>query len=82
MGSQWGFEIRQIHANQEPDPASGSRGAPIYQTTSYLLHHSQHAANLFALTEVDNTYTQIMNPTQMMFEARLQTLEVGLAVSR
>jgi O-acetylhomoserine (thiol)-lyase len=82
MGSQWGFETRQIHANHEPDPASGSRGAPIYQTTSYLLHDSQHAANLFPLAEVDNTYTQIMNPTQMMFEARLQTLEVGLAVSR
>ncbi len=77
MSSDWGFETRQIHAGQEPDPATGSRAVPIYQTTSYVFRDSEHAANLFALAEVGNIYTRIMNPTQMVLEARLQALEGG-----
>tara|TARA_Y100000758_G_scaffold255715_1_gene192642 strand:+ start:76 stop:408 length:333 start_codon:yes stop_codon:yes gene_type:complete len=77
MSSEWGFETRQIHAGQEPDPTTGSRAVPIYQTTSYVFRDSQHAANLFALAEVGNIYTRIMNPTQMVLEARLQALEGG-----
>jgi O-acetylhomoserine (thiol)-lyase len=73
--SEWGFETRQIHAGQEPDPATGARAVPIYQTTAYQFRDSEHAANLFALAEVGNIYTRIMNPTQMVFEARLASLE-------
>ena len=77
MTTEWGFETRQIHAGQEPDPTTGSRAVPIYQTTSYVFRDSQHAADLFALAEVGNIYTRIMNPTQMVLEARLQSLEGG-----
>ena len=77
MSAEWGFETRQIHAGQEPDPTTGSRAVPIYQTTSYVFRDSQHAADLFALAEVGNIYTRIMNPTQMVLEARLQSLEGG-----
>ena len=52
--ANWGFETRQIHAGQEPDPATGSRALPIYQTTSYQFRDSSHAANLFALQEIGN----------------------------
>jgi len=62
--ANWGFETRQIHAGQEPDAATGARAVPIYQTTSYEFRDSQHAANLFALAEIGNIYTRIMNPTQ------------------
>ncbi|MFM9132584.1 MAG: bifunctional o-acetylhomoserine/o-acetylserine sulfhydrylase [Actinomycetota bacterium] len=72
---QWGFETRQIHAGQSPDPATGARAVPIYQTTSYEFRDSQHAANLFALAEIGNIYTRIMNPTQGVLEARLASLE-------
>jgi O-acetylhomoserine (thiol)-lyase len=75
--SEWGFETRQIHAGQEPDPATGSRAVPIYQTTSYQFRDTTHAANLFALAEVGNIYTRIMNPTQAVFEARINSLEGG-----
>jgi O-acetylhomoserine (thiol)-lyase len=77
MSDQWGFETRQIHAGQEPDPATGSRAVPIYQTTSYQFRDSDHAANLFALAEIGNIYTRIMNPTQGVLEARLNSLEGG-----
>ena len=77
MSAEWGFETRQIHAGQDPDPTTGSRAVPIYQTTSYVFRDSQHAADLFALAEVGNIYTRIMNPTQMVLEARLQSLEGG-----
>ena len=77
MSDEWGFETRQIHAGQDPDPATGSRAVPIYQTTSYVFRDSQHAADLFALAEVGNIYTRMMNPTQMVLEARLQSLEGG-----
>jgi O-acetylhomoserine (thiol)-lyase len=73
--ANWGFETRQIHAGQEPDAATGARAVPIYQTTSYEFRDSQHAANLFALAEIGNIYTRIMNPTQGVLEARLASLE-------
>ncbi|HEX9259853.1 MAG TPA: bifunctional o-acetylhomoserine/o-acetylserine sulfhydrylase, partial [Acidimicrobiales bacterium] len=73
--SAWGFETKQIHAGQEPDPATGSRAVPIYQTTSYVFRDSTHAQNLFALAEIGNIYTRIMNPTQGVFEGRMAALE-------
>ncbi|MCU1453095.1 MAG: metY [Acidimicrobiales bacterium] len=71
----WGFETRQIHAGQEADPTTGARAVPIYQTTSYQFRDSAHASNLFALAEVGNIYTRIMNPTQVVVEARVAALE-------
>jgi O-acetylhomoserine (thiol)-lyase len=75
MAEDWGFETRQIHSGQEPDGATGARAVPIYQTTSYVFRDTQHAANLFALAEIGNIYTRIMNPTQGVFEARIAALE-------
>ena len=77
MNTYTGFETLQIHAGQEPDTETGSRAVPIYQTTSYVFRDTEHAANLFALSEVGNIYTRIMNPTQMVLEARLEALEKG-----
>ncbi|MDQ3462156.1 MAG: bifunctional o-acetylhomoserine/o-acetylserine sulfhydrylase [Actinomycetota bacterium] len=77
----WGFETRQIHAGQEPDPTTGARAAPIYQTTSYQFKSSEHAANLFALGEIGNIYTRIMNPTQGVVEARVAALEGATATA-
>jgi len=77
MTANWGFETKQIHAGQDPDPTTGSRAVPIYQTTSYVFRDTSHASDLFALNEVGNIYTRIMNPTQMVLEARLQALEGG-----
>jgi O-acetylhomoserine (thiol)-lyase len=71
----WGFETRQIHAGQEPDAASRARAVPIYQTTAYTFRDAQHAADLFALAEMGNIYTRIMNPTQAVLEARIAALE-------
>ncbi|MEX0721367.1 MAG: O-acetylhomoserine aminocarboxypropyltransferase/cysteine synthase [Balneolaceae bacterium] len=73
------FETLQLHAGQEPDPTTGSRAVPIYQTTSYNFDNSEHAANLFALREFGNIYTRIMNPTTDVFEQRLAALEGGTA---
>jgi len=75
--SNWGFETKQIHVGGDPDPATGARAVPIYQTTSYEFRDAEHAANLFALAEVGNIYTRIMNPTQAALEARLNALEGG-----
>jgi O-acetylhomoserine (thiol)-lyase len=75
MTDELGFDTRQIHAGQEPDPATGARAVPIYQTTSFQFQSTDHAANLFALSEVGNIYTRIMNPTQGVFEARIASLE-------
>ena len=61
-----------------PDPATKSRAVPIYQTTSYVFHDTEHAANLFALKELGNIYTRIMNPTQDVFEKRMAALEGGV----
>ncbi|MGA1571993.1 MAG: PLP-dependent transferase, partial [Ilumatobacteraceae bacterium] len=72
-----GFDTRQIHVGGDPDPTTGARAVPIYQTTSYEFRDAEHAANLFALAEVGNIYTRIMNPTQAALEARLNDLEGG-----
>ena len=77
----WGFETRQIHAGQDPDTATGARAVPIYQTTAYQFRDTKHAAGLFALAEVGNIYTRIMNPTQAVFEARISALEGGTATA-
>lgn len=73
------FETLQLHAGQQPDPTTGSRAVPIYQTTSYNFNDSDHAANLFALREFGNIYTRIMNPTTDVFEQRIAALEGGVA---
>lgn len=77
MSDNWGFETKQIHVGGEPDPTTGARAVPIYQTTSYEFRDTEHAANLFGLAEVGNIYTRIMNPTQGALEARLNALEGG-----
>ena len=74
-----GFETRQIHAGAVPDPVTGARAVPIYQTTSYVFRDTEHAANLFGLRELGNIYTRIMNPTQAVFEERIASLEGGVA---
>jgi O-acetylhomoserine (thiol)-lyase len=76
--SQWGFETKQVHAGQVPDPTTGARALPIYQTTSYVFQNTEHAANLFALKEFGNIYTRIMNPTQDAVEQRIAALEGGV----
>ncbi len=73
----FGFTTRQVHAGQVPDPATGSRATPIYQTTSYVFKDTEHAARLFALEEAGNIYTRIMNPTSDVFEKRMADLEGG-----
>ncbi|PAU94490.1 O-acetylhomoserine aminocarboxypropyltransferase [Aliifodinibius salipaludis] len=73
------FETLQLHAGQEPDPTTGSRAVPIYQTTSYEFDDTEHAATLFALKEFGNIYTRIMNPTSDVFEKRIAALEGGAA---
>jgi O-acetylhomoserine (thiol)-lyase len=79
------FDTLAIHAGQEtPDPVTGARAVPIYQTTSYVFKSTEHAANLFALKEFGNIYTRLMNPTTDVFEKRVAALEGGvgaLAVS-
>lgn len=76
---QYKFETLQLHAGQEPDPATGSRAVPIYQTTSYQFDDTEHAATLFALKDFGNIYTRIMNPTTDVFEKRIAALEGGAA---
>jgi O-acetylhomoserine (thiol)-lyase len=72
------LETLAIHAGQEtPDPATGARAVPIYQTTSYVFKNTEHAANLFALKELGNIYSRMMNPTNDVFERRIAALEGG-----
>jgi len=66
-----------LHAGQQPDPTTGARAVPIYQTTSYVFKSAEHAANLFALKEFGNIYTRLMNPTTDVFEQRIAALEGG-----
>jgi len=73
----YAFETRCLHAGQQPDPATLSRGVPLYRTTSYVFRDTQHAADLFGLKEMGNIYTRIMNPTQDTLERRLADLEGG-----
>src|SRR5512135_739677 len=77
-GHKFGFSTRQLHAGQSPDPTTGSRAVPIYQTTSYVFKDTDHAARLFALQESGNIYTRIMNPTSDVFEQRVADLEGGV----
>jgi O-acetylhomoserine (thiol)-lyase len=72
------FDTLQVHAGQKPDPATGSRSVPIYQTTSYVFDSTGHAADLFSLKESGNIYTRIMNPTTDVFEQRVAALEGGV----
>jgi len=72
------FDTLQVHAGQKPDPTTGARAVPIYQTTSYVFNNVEHAANLFALKETGNIYTRIMNPTTDVFEQRMAALEGGV----
>ena len=76
---QPGFDTLAIHAGTQPDPATGARVTPIYQTTAYVFRDSEHAANLFALKEFGNIYTRIMNPTQEALEGKVAALEGGSA---
>lgn len=73
------FETLQLHAGQEPDPTTGSRAVPLYQTTSFTFDNAEHAAKLFGLQEFGNIYTRIMNPTTAVFEERIAALEGGVA---
>ena len=75
---EFGFNTRSLHAGQRPDPMTGARAMPIYQTTSYVFEDTEHAANLFALQRFGNIYTRIMNPTTAAFEERMAALEGGV----
>ncbi|HXK97315.1 MAG TPA: homocysteine synthase [Limnochordia bacterium] len=78
MTKRLGFDTLQVHGGTVPDPATGSRAVPIYQTTSYVFQDADHAARLFALAEPGNIYTRIMNPTTDVFERRMAVLEGGV----
>jgi len=73
----YGFETRQLHAGQRPDPYTGARAVPIFQTTSYVFEDPESAAAYFNLQEYGNTYSRIMNPTVAAFEERVANLEGG-----
>src|ERR1700751_3577436 len=73
----FGFETRQLHAGQRPDPNTGARAVPIFQTTSYVFEDPASAAAYFNLQEYGNTYSRIMNPTLAVFEERIASLEGG-----
>src|SRR5208283_556176 len=78
MTSKRRLDTVAVHSGQEiPDPTTGSRAVPIYQTTSYVFKSTEHAANLFALKELGNIYTRIMNPTTDVFEKRVAAIEGG-----
>src|SRR3954449_12148405 len=74
---EFGFATRSIHAGQRPDPTTGARAVPIYQTTSYVFEDVDSAAAYFNLQEYGNTYSRIMNPTVAAFEERMASLEGG-----
>ena len=76
---KFGFATQQLHAGYSPDPTTGSRAVPLYQTTSYQFKSTEHAANLFALKELGNIYTRLMNPTTDVLEQRIAALEGGVA---
>jgi O-acetylhomoserine (thiol)-lyase len=75
---RFGFATLAVHAGQRPDPTTGARAMPIYQTTSYVFEDTNHAAELFALQRFGNIYTRIMNPTTAAFEERIAALEGGI----
>jgi O-acetylhomoserine (thiol)-lyase len=74
----WGFRTRAVHAGSRPDPTTGARAVPIYQTTSFVFEDSADAADLFALQKYGNIYTRIANPTVAAFEERIASLEGGI----
>ena len=74
----FGFNTRALHAGQRPDPTTGARAVPIFQTTSYVFEDTEQAANLFNLQRFGNIYTRIMNPTTAVFEERIASLEGGV----
>src|SRR5918999_416698 len=74
----YGFDTLALHAGQEVDSATTARAVPIYQSTSYVFHDTDHAADLFSLAEEGNIYTRIMNPTTDVFEKRVAALEKGV----
>ncbi|HCI82714.1 MAG TPA: bifunctional O-acetylhomoserine aminocarboxypropyltransferase/cysteine synthase [Ktedonobacter sp.] len=74
---KFGFDTLSVHAGQRPDPTTGARAVPIYQTTSFVFDDTDHAAHLFALQRFGNIYTRIMNPTTAVFEERMASLEGG-----
>ena len=74
------FETLQLHVGQEsPDPVTDARAVPIYLTSSYVFHNSEHAADRFGLRDAGNIYGRLTNPTQGVFEARIAALEGGVA---
>lgn len=76
----WGFETRQLHIGQEQaDPVTDARAVPIYASTSYVFHNSQHAADRFGLRDAGNIYGRLTNPTEDVFEQRIASLEGGVA---
>jgi O-acetylhomoserine (thiol)-lyase len=79
IDGQLKVETLAVHGGQTPDPTTGSLAVPIYQTTSYQFNNTEHAANLFGLTEFGNIYTRIMNPTNDVFEKRIALLDGGAA---
>lgn len=72
------FDTLQVHAGQEPDPTTGARAVPLYQTTAYAFKSAEHGANLFGLKEFGNIYTRLQNPTTDVFEKRMAALEGGV----
>jgi O-acetylhomoserine (thiol)-lyase len=79
MGERtWGFQTRALHAGNRPDPTTGARAVPIYQTTSFVFEDTADAADLFALQKYGNIYTRIANPTVACFEERMASLEGGI----
>lgn len=78
MSNNWSFETRQIHSGQQPDPVTGARALPIYQTTSFVFPNAESAAARFALQELEPIYTRIGNPTQEAVENRIADLEGGV----
>jgi O-acetylhomoserine (thiol)-lyase len=81
IDSQLKVESLALHGGWEPDPATGARALPIYQTTSFQFKSTEHAANLFGLREFGNIYTRIMNPTQDAFEKRIVVMDGSVRAS-
>ena len=79
MGTQYGLGTQCLHAGQAPDPTTMARAVPVYRTTAYAFRDTEHAANLFALKELGNIYTRLMNPTQDVLEKRVAAIEGGAA---
>jgi O-acetylhomoserine (thiol)-lyase len=77
MDINYNLETLCVHAGQEPDPSTTSRGVPVYRTSSYVFKSTEHAANLFGLKELGNIYTRLMNPTHDILEKRIAALEGG-----